>query len=281
MPVFRPNFLNSFVFSMIPNNMARANPLKISLVQIDLVWENKTENLSNIAKLILNDQSVSDIYLLPEMFTSGFSMNPSNLSETPDGESFQWMKQIAKKKNALIAGSLIIAENGQYYNRFYAMQPDGKSISYDKRHLFRMGDEETHYSHGSSRVVFEWKGWRFLPVICYDIRFPVWMRNQDDYDVILVVANWPEPRREVWRNLLIARSLENQSYVAAVNRTGKDANGINYVGDSLLIDPKGCLITDGADQPGLIKGELNYKELIGFREKFPAFLDRDNFTIHS
>lgn len=255
------------------------NELKLSLVQLNLVWENKKANLKKIEKMIGQDSEKGKIILLPEMFSTGFSMNPDGLAEPMNGDTVLWMRELASKMDSLLAGSLIISENGKYFNRFIAMSSEGVVAQYDKRHLFRMAHEESVYTPGSSRVVFNWKGWRILPQICYDIRFPVWIRNQDDYDLSLFVANWPSPRRDVWRNLLVARALENQSFVAGVNRIGMDNKGIYHSGDSKVIDPKGSDVIDCSDHECMSTVSLNLDDVSTFRDKFPAFKDRDNFII--
>lgn len=254
--------------------------MRITLVQTDLVWENKVRNLAAIERLLKQQEELADVYLLPEMFSTGFSMQPDGLAEPMNGETVTWMHHLAAEKQALVAGSLIIRENGHYYNRFIAMGPDGLVAVYDKRHLFRMSGEEQHYQSGHQRIVFEWKGWKILPQICYDLRFPVWIRNRQDYDLILFVANWPEPRRDVWLTLLKARALENQAYVAAVNRTGRDGKGILHVGDSQIIDPKGRVLSEGGGLDGLVTASLDRDELLRFRDKFPVHLDQDNFELH-
>ncbi len=196
-----------------------------------------------------------------------------------DGLAIEWMHERARETNSLIAGSLIIREELDYYNRFIAMAPDGIVATYDKRHLFRMGNEDAHYKAGKTRIVFEWKGWRILPQICYDLRFPVWIRNQDDYDLILFVANWPEARRLVWRTLLTARALENQAFVAGVNRTGTDKKNTNHAGDSLVINPKGEIINDLGNDSAYSCTMLPIDELHKLREKFPVSQDKDSFNI--
>lgn len=256
-------------------------PLNICLLQSDLSWENKSLNLASFAAMISSRKETVDIFVLPEMFSTGFSMNPKLLAESMKGSSLEWMQEKAKETDALIVGSLIIKEDSNYFNRFIAMSPKGVIACYDKRHLFRMGEEETHYKAGTDRIVFEWRAWKILPQICYDLRFPVWMRNQDDYDLILLMANWPEPRREVWKSLLLARAIENQSYVAAVNRIGKDDKMINHAGDSMIIGPKGNIIADSGNLSGAITAKLSMDELLRFREHFPVKLDSDSFSLDS
>lgn len=255
------------------------NDLKLSLVQCNLIWEDKNQNLSNIRKQVFKNKTIADIILLPEMFSTGFSMNPAPLAESMSGSTIQWMTELAKDSNSLVCGSLIIETDSVFVNRFVAVCSEGVHAFYDKRHLFRMGNEESFYKMGDERVVFNWKGWRILPQICYDIRFPVWIRNQGDYDLALFVANWPEPRKNVWKTLLVARALENQAYVAGVNRIGRDNKDINHAGDSMVIDPKGGILSDSGSQETVLSTILSYDELERFRTKFPAHLDKDTFTI--
>ena len=254
--------------------------LRLLLIQPDLAWEDKAENLACISALIEKRTQDADIIVLPEMFSTGFSMRPVELAEGMTGKTIQWMKEKAQSTNSLLTGSLIIEENGLYYNRFLAYSPQGLVAQYDKRHLFRMSGEESSYQSGDQRIVFEWKGWRILPQICYDLRFPVWIRNQNDYDLALFVANWPAPRRDVWRSLLIARAIENQAYVAGANRVGMDNKKINHIGDSLIIHPKGNIIQEiDSEQHGLLESSISLNELSSFIKKFPAQLDRDEFHI--
>lgn len=274
----RLNFRNSFVFSM--NRKATdMNNLRISLIQSDLYWEDKIRNLDTFRNLLLASQTKADIFLLPEMFSTGFTMNPNDLAESVTGETVSWMKELASTTNALIAGSIVIKEDGHFFNRFLAVSSHGIIASYNKRHLFRMAGEESHYTRGSERIIFSWRGWRILPQICYDIRFPVWIRNRQDYDLALFVANWPEPRRDVWMNLLKARALENQAYIAGVNRIGTDNKGVFHSGDSLLLDPKGSSLAEAGNRTAVITADLSMPELNRFRQKFPAHLDQDDFLI--
>jgi len=254
--------------------------IKISILQLDLIWENPSANLKKIDSLLAGKLNDSEVLFLPEMFTTGFTMNPLSVVEPMDGESVLWMKNRAKEWNTILAGSLVIEENDQIYNRFLWVSPNGDIQYYDKRHLFRMGDENEHYSSGKQKLITNVRNWRFRPLVCYDLRFPVWSRNRADYDILTYVANWPESRRHVWNNLLIARALENQSYVVGVNRIGKDRNGITYAGDSVIVDPRGNLLSK--TQPNMESFEtvcLSMKELREFREKFPVVIDADEFTL--
>ncbi len=256
------------------------NTLRVCLVQSDLTWESKSANTNRLQGMIETIPSDTHIIVLPEMFSTGFSMNPKPLAESMNGPTIQWMRDMARMTGALIVGSLIIEDNSFYYNRFLAVSGEGIHAFYDKRHLFRMSNEESHYKAGSRRVVFEWKGWRILPQVCYDLRFPVWIRNRDDYDLAIFVANWPDPRRSVWLNLLTARALENQAYVVGTNRVGYDNKQILHSGDSVVIDPKGNFIANAGSKESILSADLSLTELKKFRDKFPAHLDSDSFTIN-
>lgn len=251
--------------------------LKVTIIQPDIVWENPGENLTNYSTTI-TAAGKTDLVILPEMFTTGFSMNSENLYELMDGPTVNWMKDTAKFNKTAIIGSLIIKENGKIYNRAVWVFPDGSVSYYDKRHLFTMGQEHLHYSSGKEKLLVEYKGWRICPLICYDLRFPVWSRNTDNIDLLIYVANWPAVRSQVWKTLLVARAIENQVFCMGVNRTGIDGYGIKYSGDSAFIDAKGNANFMN-DQPGFMTFELNYQELHSFRKAFPVLNDRDKFTI--
>jgi len=254
--------------------------LNVSLVQTDIVWEDKEANLQHLASLLHSNKESTDLIILPEMFATGFSMQPEHLAERMDGKCVNWMAEQAKDMGAVVCGSLIVEDGGKFFNRLVWMRPDGSYEIYDKRHLFRMSAEQEHYSSGDSRLIVELKGWRIMPLVCYDLRFPVWSRNQGDYDLLVYVANWPASRSFVWNHLLIARALENQAYVIGVNRIGEDKSGTGYRGDSLAIAPKGnCLTTI---LPNLSKMEtvsLSKEDLEKFRSSFPVWKDRDAFEI--
>ena len=255
--------------------------LKITTIQTSLHWENVDENLLHFSKMI-DGVEASDIIVLPEMFTTGFTMSPDKLAEEHAGKGLQWMQQKAKEKNAVIVGSISVKDNGNYYNRLYWAKPDGTYEFYDKRHLFRMGNEHQHYTAGNKKLVLEYKGWKICPLVCYDLRFPVWSRNKKEntYDVLIYVANWPEVRSYPWKQLLIARAIENQSYVIGVNRIGEDGNGIAHSGDTSMINPRGEIISK--TQPHQDKAEtvaLSYTYLQDFRKVFPVMLDGDDFDI--
>ena len=221
--------------------------LTVSIIQANLVWEDVDTNLKAFTKKIQSIES-TDLIVLPETFSTSFSMNSETLAEPMNGKTMSWMAEIAQNKNAVVAGSAILKENNQIFNRFIWMRPNGSFEKYDKRHLFRMGNEHNHFTAGKERLIVELKGWKICPQICYDLRFPVWSRNKkQEYDLLLYVANWPEVRTAAWEKLLYARAIENQCYVAAVNRIGVDGEGVNCIGNSMFIDPKGELIWKAAD----------------------------------
>jgi predicted amidohydrolase len=254
--------------------------LRVSYLQADLIWENQSANLSKLEGII-RQMPQSDLIVLPEMFPTGFSMNPSEISDTVDGEVITWMHRQAHETQAAIAGSLVVAHEGNFYNRFYLAKPDGSGLNYDKRHLFRMGNEHLYYIQGQERVVFEINGWRIRPIICYDIRFPVWTRNVGDYDILLVVANWPAKRRDHWLTLLKARAIENQAYTIGVNRSGVDGNGYIYSGDSAIFTPDGVNICgDTYNKSDYVEyHELLSEKVDNFRKYFPAWQDADPFEL--
>lgn len=251
--------------------------LRVTLIQSDIVWEQPAVNRENYNKL-LKEVGQTDLIVFPEMFTTGFSMQPVRLKETMDGKTVQWMKRVALEKKAAVTGTLIIEEEGKYYNRCLWISPGGSIKHYDKRHLFTMAGEHQHYTAGQERFIIEHMGWRFCPLICYDLRFPVWSRNNENYDVLLYMTNWPAARHHVWKNLLVARAIENQSYCIGVNRVGTDGSGKNYRGDSALIDPKGFATFLGP--AGKVETfKISYSELQHFRQVFPVLNDRDNFSL--
>ncbi len=261
--------------------------LTLSLVQADLVWEDVTQNLLRFEGCLEPLSGKQDLILLPEMFNSGFLVHPEKIAETMGGPTSQWMSRKARELDCTIAGTLMIKESGYYYNRTLFMHPDGSFDSYDKRHLFRMGNEHLKFQPGKKRKIIRVKGWNIMPVTCYDLRFPVWMKNtyrdgQYEYDLLVVLANWPEVRNEVWKALLTARALENLSYVAAVNRVGTDGNGLTFSGDTRLLDYKGQSVAS-VEEPleGIITCTLSYTDLENFREKFPVGMDWDPFTLRN
>jgi omega-amidase len=260
--------------------------LKITLVQSDLHWEDIEANLAMFEEKIWQIGNTTDVIILPEMFTTGFTMNSHKLAEHMNMRTFKWMKQMADQTGALILGSYIVTVHERYYNRLLWMEPGGHYKTYDKRHLFRMANEHKNYSAGESMLISTWKGWRICPLICYDLRFPVWSRNRWDtaakrpiYDLCLYVANWPTLRIDAWDTLLKARAIENLSYVAGVNRIGQDGQGIEHNGHSAIISPKGEPIwsNEGGEITKTI--ELSANSLHAFRDRFPAYLDSDDFSI--
>lgn len=256
--------------------------LSVTVIQPDIHWEEKAENLKMFDKLIGGLNEPTDLIILPEMFTTGFTIKPAGVSEGMNGDTVKWMKSKAAQYNSVITGSIVIQDIKKFYNRLIWIEPDGSCSYYDKRHLFRMGEETTEYSAGNKKLITKYKGWRFRPLICYDLRFPVWSRNQNDYDMLIYVANWPQARRQVWKNLLIARALENQVYVAGVNRVGIDGRKIKYSGDSLIIDPKGNIISElKVFNESTQTVSLSISDLNTFRKKFPVYLDADDFQINN
>jgi predicted amidohydrolase len=256
------------------------NTLHISCIQTNLIWEDAEQNLKQFEKYFSQLPESTELVILPEMFSTGFSMKTEKLAEKMNGRSFVWLKEQASKINKIILGSLIIKEQERYYNRLFVMFPDGNYEYYDKRHLFRMGNEHKHYSAGKKRLVFNYKNWRICPLTCYDLRFPVWSRNQNDYDMLIYIANWPESRREVWKKLLLARAIENQVYLAAVNRVGEDGEGLSYAGDTMIINPRGEIMVETKEHTQqIIHADLSLDDLNKFRNKFPVALDADEFKI--
>jgi len=250
------------------------------LIQFDVEWEVPARNMSIIEKILEQSKPFDSVIVLPEMFNSGFTMNVGKIAETMNGITVNWMVNTAKRYSSVIAGSLIIEENNTYYNRFLWTFPDGTYQYYDKRHLFRMGGEAELFSNGKERIIINYKGFRIIPLICYDLRFPVWSRNCNDYDIIVYSASWPASRQNVWNTLLKARAIENQAFVMGINRTGTDFNGINYKGQSQFVDFKGDVIKS-AESVGefILTADLDKKELELFREKFPVWKDADSFRL--
>ena len=254
--------------------------LKITTFQAYLFWENIDKNLQNLALRLSSIREKTDLIVLPEMFNSGFSMNTDKLSEEMGGKTMQWMQQQAQKYDCVVTGSLIICEDKKFYNRLIWMRADGSYEQYDKRHLFGLGEEDKHFTAGTKKLFVELKGIVICPVICYDLRFPVWLRNiPTQYDVLLIVANWPERRSLHWRTLIPARAIENQSYVVAVNRVGHDGNEVYHSGDSMCIDPNGKVIYYKPNDEDLYTFSINKEEVDNSRAQFPFLKDADNFKL--
>lgn len=254
--------------------------LKVTLIQSNLHWQNKDANMAMFEEKIWQIEDETDLIVLPEMFSTGFTMEAKELAEPMNFHTFRWLANMAKQKNTNIVGSFIVKEDKKYFNRLVLMQADETFFVYDKRHLFRMAKEHETFSEGTEKVLPEIKGWKILPLICYDLRFPIWSRNVNlAYDALIYVANWPKARRTAWQTLLKARAVENLAYVIAVNRVGEDGNKIAYSGDSAVIDPKGHLIFEQADTEFIKTFELDKEALVKYREKFPAYLDADTFEI--
>ena len=259
--------------------------LTLTIIQTDLVFENKTVNLERLKTKIENIEQRTEIVVLPEMFSTGFSMQPELFAETMEGETVKWMKEIAEANKIILTGSIIIEEDGQYFNRLVWMLPNGQLGYYDKRHLFAYGEEDKHYTGGNKRLIASVKGWKINLLICYDLRFPVWSRQQSgadetEYDLLIYVANWPEKRSHAWKTLLCARAIENQCYVAGVNRVGKDNKNIYHSGNSLVIDPLGQVLYHMADEEDVFTITLQKEDLDKARTQFPFWKDADDFTIN-
>lgn len=253
--------------------------LDVSIVQADLVWHDPGANRQKFDRAIEGITESTDLIVLPEMFTTGFSMDAPQLAEPMSGESVNWMRDWADKRSVAICGSLIIKEGSNFYNRFICIEPDGAMATYDKRHLFRLADEHSHYSAGNEIAIFEINGFRICPMVCYDLRFPVWSRNRDSYDLLLYVANWPSARHNAWATLLRARAIENLSYLAGVNRVGRDGNDLPYNGGSAIIDYLGNDFADLGDKEGSATATLDLESLQTFRERFAFAQDADQFTV--
>ncbi len=280
--------------------------LKITIIQSELHWEKVDENLNMFSQKIAKIEETTDIIVLPEMFNTGFSMKSEQLAETMEGKTVNWMKSEAKKNNAVVVGSLIIKDvtlSGVegYFNRLIWMQPNGDYYTYDKRHLFRMANEHEHFSAGQQRIIINYKGFKICPLVCYDLRFPVWSRNQElsvdsyqlsdqttnnkqqttnVYDILIYIANWPAARKAPWSKLLEARAIENQCYVVGVNRVGTDGKEIAYSGNSVVVNPKGEAISTISDNEETTQTiTISLKELNDFRAAFPVGLDADDFEV--
>ncbi len=254
--------------------------LVIALVQTDLIWENPKQNRENILEKIESITQKVDIIVLPEMFTTGFTMNAKSVAESMDGKTISWLQKTALKTNAAIVGSLIISEENKFFNRLVFVEPSGTVHHYDKRHTFTLAGEEKVYASGTKKIIVDYKGWKICPLVCYDLRFPVWARNTEDYEILFYVANWPKQRIKAWDALLKARAIENMSYVIGVNRVGKDANNFEYSGHSAAFDGLGETIaktTPFKEETCIVNFDKN--KLITLRKKFNFLADRDKFKL--
>jgi omega-amidase len=255
--------------------------MKITLVQPDILWENKTGNFHKLELMLKEVSGITDLVVLPEMFTTGFSMQVPGLSESYHDNTFRWMENLSREGNYAICGSFIVNESNNYLNRFVFITPDKSDFFYDKRHLFSIAGEDTIFKHGDSRLVIHYRDYRINAIICYDLRFPVWTRNKNDYDLLICVANWPDKRRETWNTLLKARAIENQCYVVGVNRVGYDNTNTCYAGESVILDPLGRIIAGVKEnEEGIATGEISLPDLLNFRKEFPVMKDADDFTIN-
>jgi omega-amidase len=255
--------------------------MRLTIIQSALTWENPAANHAMFSQKLVALRGATDLVLLPEMFATGFSMNAAALAEPMDGPTVRWMENTAKELGAAVAGSFICAENGKYFNRLVFMRPDGHFDFYDKKHLFTLAGEQDYFSSGQKRLTLEWQGWRICPLVCYDLRFPVWSRNPtpDPYDLLLYVANWPARRAHHWRSLLTARAIENQAYVAGVNIVGKDGNGLEYTGDSAVIDYSGQTFFQVSGQEDVRTAELSLEDLRQYRLQLPFLQDADVYKL--
>ena len=255
--------------------------LHISLIQTDLFWEDKFRNLEMLEKKIAAVEAATQIVILPEMFTTGFSMQPKLFAETMEGPTIEWMIEQASLHKIILTGSIIIEEDNKFYNRLLWVLPTGQVAYYNKRHLFAYAGEDKEYTAGNKRLIAQVNGWKICLQVCYDLRFPVWARKQtaDEYDLLIYIANWPERRNHAWKTLLCARAIENQTYVVGVNRVGKDGHQINHSGDSMIVDPMGQVLYYKADDEDIVYMELEKSVVIEAREKFPFGKDADSFSI--
>ncbi|HAA16627.1 MAG TPA: amidohydrolase [Cytophagales bacterium] len=262
------------------------NDLRLTLIQTDIYWHDITANLAHYEEWLWDLKGATDVIILPEMFQTGFTMEVEAMAEPINFTTFKWMRRLAEHTQALVLGSHIVKDRGQFFNRLLWVEPDGAYATYDKRHLFRMANEHHHFSSGKTRLVRSWKGWRIHPLVCYDLRFPVWSRNrsigtdQPEYDLLLYVANWPAARVNAWDALLQARAIENLCFVAGVNRVGEDGKQIPYNGHSSVYSPRVERLWYGGEEVSLGQVTLSADNLNRFREKFPAHLDADQFEIN-
>lgn len=261
--------------------MKSKNDFTVSLLQSGIVWEDKKKNLAYYGELLRRVSGKTDLAMLPELFTTGLSMRVRDLSEPIDGETISSVKRWVAEYDIAIVGSFIASEGGRYYNRAFFITPDGREYYYDKRHLFRMAGEDRNFAAGEKRLIIDYRNWKICPMVCYDLRFPVWTRNVDnEYDVLIFVANWVSARKEVWNTLLRARAMENIAYVCGVNRIGLDGRTFAYHGGSIVYSPKGENIADaGENEEKILSCTLKREDLETLRTKFPVWQDADVFEI--
>lgn len=258
--------------------------LRIALVQTDLIWEDPSGNVANFRKWMEKIPEGTRLVVLPETFSTGFSNRPEVCADEMTGEAVMFMMEMAETKDLIVTGSLLIREEGKFYNRCICAFPDGRLSWYDKKHLFRMSDEYRVFTSGLGKLIINSASWKIQPMVCYDLRFPVWVRNTFvnetfAYDLLVFVANWPESRNNVWKSLLVARAIENQAYVVGVNRTGTDGEGTSYAGNSMVVDPKGKILLDASSDEGVFDITLRLEDLEQFRRSFPVAYDWDRFRI--
>ena len=258
-----------------------AEELRISMIQSHIIWEDQEENLCYYGELLRRVSGRTDLAILPETFTTGFSMDVARLADPMEGKTIATVKEWASKYGMAVMGSFLCKEGDRYFNRAFFITPEGEVTTYDKHHLFRMADEHKSFTPGEKLTIVEYKGWKICLQVCYDLRFPVWTRNVNNaYDLLIYVANWPEVRKKAWKVLLHARAIENIAYVCGVNRVGVDGKGLTYRGDSMVIDPKGKKIATAGKREEITRtGVIKKSELEAFREKFPARKDADSFTL--
>jgi omega-amidase len=254
---------------------------RVTLAQQPLAWQDAAANRAHFAGLLAPLRGATDLVVLPEMFTSGFTMNPGQFAEPTDGETRAWLLAQARALDAAVGGSVAVDDRGRFYNRFMLATPDGDLHTYDKRHLFRMGGEHRHYASGGHALIVEFRGLRLCPLVCYDLRFPVWSRRRPelDYDLVIYAANWPAARRHAWAALLRARAIENQAYCVGVNRVGDDGAGVAHVGDSVVLDFLGMPLLELGAEPRIATVSIDAQAVREWRDKFPAHLDADAFSL--
>ena len=253
--------------------------MKIALIQSSLIWENPKANRNHFEEKINAITENIDLIVLPEMFSTGFTMNPMAVAETMQGETVLWMQSLAKAKNTAITGSIVIKENGNFYNRLLFVCPSGEIQSYDKRHLFSLAGEDKVYTSGNQKLIIDYLGWKICPLICYDLRFPIFSRNVENYDILIYVANWPKVRIKAWDVLLPARAIENMSYAIGVNIIGLDNNNLEYNGHTQAVDFSGNYILEPQENEGVFITELNKEKLLEYRQKFGFLNDSDSFEL--